>query len=1361
MSVYPETTLKSVLNKLNIMKMLELISYRTDTVQESEDTIRCYCPIHKEVVFRTLIINTSDKGFRCSYSLCAGHKGGDLILLYALATEKDYDECVDFLVDHFGLDVELPTSKEFVEKTVEIAENYLELGALDEAEHGFKKVISIDSTNLTAQKGLLEVYTLLNNEPKRLKALRDLVKLYAEHKEYKEVIEFGRKVLEKEPEDVQIQEQLIDGYLGLGDHATAVNECMMLADTYESKGKFAEALSLYRKIDQSGLDVVDVYPHIIQVLVAASRTDDAVKETVQRAERLVREGSYEQALEYYKYVLEIDDTRNDIRRQYVKVSLALGLNEKYIVACLAMVDEMLKQETFSDAVPTLNDMITEAPNNLSILNKLSEVYESQGKEEERRQIQLKMTDICQDQGRTREAVDLLEQLLTSNSEDTDVLGRMAAIQRAQGEKQSSSKTYRKMAEIFKTQNRYEEAVQIYQSLVEIEPKDLESRREQIQLYLAAGNAEHAVAKVQELIDHLCSKKQYESAIEEIARLIETLPDVGELHVKQAELFEKVRRVDEARAGYFRAHDLFKQQGQLEKAAVQLERILASDETSIRALQAQAELQAQMGDGVKAVGTLGELATSLIDKNDFEEARGVVQKILEIKPDDLANLDRLVEVNQRLKDDQGLISAYTQQIEVFLQREAFSKVVEICQKILAIDSSNTMARLSLIRVYELTNKPEMALEQYCQLAEIYRKCQDREKEREVCEKILTLKSDDAEVRRHYCDLLLETGQMQEACAQLEAIVEQYCAQDDFQQAVDLLQQYLERSPEWAEALVELIGVCRRAEKPDEQRDATLRLIKVHEQRGELANIVNLYHELLVLEPQNFTFHNNLIHALLEAGKTDEAKGEYVTLAQLYCEAERYDDAEAIYREMLEQDADNETVHRGLITLYRKQDNMQRAIEQIYRLSSVKQEQGAIDEAISVLREIIEIDPQNVDVRHKIIDLDKEAKQVDDALKEFAVLYDMHMQNKELEAAVAVQKEAVSLKPDEPTLRRVLTDTYLKQDNVDEAVEELFALVDLYNEKEEYDEAMKILGEILELDPQNLRAKRRRAEGYARLGKDKKALEEFLRLAIVFDNMPVTDGKQRDKIAEELQKFRELPVVKEYSFDQFVVGDRNNFAFATAMAVAKSPARSYNPLFFHSDVGLGKTHLLHAIANYVMMHNQDLKVLYTNSEEFTSGLIDAIQNNTVIAFRNRYKNTDVLLLDDVQFLAGKERAQEEFFHIFNTLFQGKKQIVLTSDRPPKDIAHLEKRLRSRFGGGVIVDIQPPDFETRTAILHKDSQAYPGIDIADDVFNLIAERIQSNVRDLKAALNQVIAVHQTTQEQITLNMAKRVLESILEKV
>jgi chromosomal replication initiator protein DnaA len=1360
MSVYPENTLKSVLSKLDIMKMLELINYRTDTLQDSEGAIKCFCPIHKEVVFRTLVITKGDKRFRCSYSLCKGHKGGDLILLYALATDRDYDECVDFLVEHFGLDVDLPTSKEFVEKTVEIAENYLELGALDEAEHGFKKVISIDPNDLAAHKGLLEVYTLLNDEPKRLKVLQDMIRLYAERKEYKEVVECAKKVLEKAPEDIEVRELLVDGYLGLGDHATAVSECMMLADTYESAGKFSEALSLYRKIDESGLDVVDVYPHIIQVLVAANKTDEAIKETLRRAERLASDGSYEQALEYYKYVLEMDDSRNDVRRQYVKVSLALGMNEKRIVTCLAMIDEMLRQETFSDAVPTLNDMITEAPNSLSILNKLSEVYERQGKDEERRQVQLKMADICQDQGRTREAMELLEQLLNRNAEDTDALERIAAIQKAQGEKHSSIETYRKIAEILKAQERYEDAVKIYQSLVEIEPTDCTSRREQIQLYLAAGSTERAVAKALELIDYLRSKKQYEAAIEESAQLIEALPDVGELRVNQAELLEKLRRTDEAHEAYFKAHELFKRQGQQEKAAIQLERILASEGTNIKALRTQAELQAEMGDSVKALGTLHNLATSLIEQGDLEEARAVLKRILEIKPDDLASLERLVKVNQDLKDDEELIPAYMQQIEIFLQREAFNKAIEICEAILAINPSDTIVREKLIQVYERTNRAEKALEQYLQLAALYQQRQEHEKEREVYEKLVALRSEDTEVRRRYCELLLESGQMSDASAQLELIVEKYCAEANFQQAIDLLKEYIERHPDWSPALLKLSEVYRRAGKSAEQLDATMRLIKVHEERGELDTVASLYRELLVLEPQNFTLRNNLIHTLLEARKPDEAKKEYAILATLYCDAGRYDDAETIYREMLEQDPDNEAVHRGLVEVYRKQGSLQQATEQIYRLSNVHQEQGAIDRAISVLREVVDFDPQNVDVRRKIIELDKEAKRIDDALKEFAAIYDMHVKSNELDAAVAVQKEAVGLKPEEPGLRRALVDTYVKQGNVEEAVEELFALADLYADKEDHEEALKVVGEILEHDPQNLRAKRKRAEAFARLGKEKKALEEFLRLAIVFDNMPVGEGRQRGKVAEEIEKFRELPIVSEYSFEQFVVGDRNNFAFATALAVAKSPAQSYNPLFFYSDVGLGKTHLLHAIANYVMTHSPNLKVLYTNSEEFTSELIDAIQNNTVIAFRSRYKNTDVLLLDDVQFLAGKERAQEEFFHIFNTLFQGKKQIVLTSDRPPKDIAHLEKRLRSRFGGGVIVDIQPPDFETRIAILHKEAEAYPGIDIGDDVFNVIAERIQSNVRDLKAALNQLIAIHQVTQERIALAMAQRVMENLTGK-
>src|SRR5690606_34305120 len=186
--------------------------------------------------------------------------------------------------------------------------------------------------------------------------------------------------------------------------------------------------------------------------------------------------------------------------------------------------------------------------------------------------------------------------------------------------------------------------------------------------------------------------------------------------------------------------------------------------------------------------------------------------------------------------------------------------------------------------------------------------------------------------------------------------------------------------------------------------------------------------------------------------------------------------------------------------------------------------------------------------------------------------------------------------------------------------------------------------------------------------------------------------------------------------------------------------YNPLFLYSDVGLGKTHLCHAIAHHIATHHPELKVLYTATEDFVTDLIEAIQRGAMGDFRARFKLTDVLILDDVQFLSGKERAQEEFFHIFNHIFQSGRQIVLTSDRPPRDISHLEKRLKSRFGAGIIVDIQSPDLETRVAILRNELQSRGKPDaLEDSVLLFIAEQIDSNVRDLKGALNQILARQQ----------------------
>ncbi len=231
----------------------------------------------------------------------------------------------------------------------------------------------------------------------------------------------------------------------------------------------------------------------------------------------------------------------------------------------------------------------------------------------------------------------------------------------------------------------------------------------------------------------------------------------------------------------------------------------------------------------------------------------------------------------------------------------------------------------------------------------------------------------------------------------------------------------------------------------------------------------------------------------------------------------------------------------------------------------------------------------------------------------------------------------------------------------------------------------------------------------------------------------------------------------TFDTFVVGTNNNFAHAAALAVAQAPGKSYNPLFLYGGVGLGKTHLLHAIGHHVIEHKRGARVAYISSERFTNEYIDGIQNNQLVRFRKKYRQTDVLLIDDIQFLAGKERIQEEFFHTFNALHEAHKQIVLTCDRPAGEIQGLEQRLVSRFEWGLMTDLQPPDVETRTAILRKKEQAL-GLHLPDEVINFLAHRIRTNVRRLEGALTRVASFASLTGKKLSTEIAEGLLRDVL---
>lgn len=232
---------------------------------------------------------------------------------------------------------------------------------------------------------------------------------------------------------------------------------------------------------------------------------------------------------------------------------------------------------------------------------------------------------------------------------------------------------------------------------------------------------------------------------------------------------------------------------------------------------------------------------------------------------------------------------------------------------------------------------------------------------------------------------------------------------------------------------------------------------------------------------------------------------------------------------------------------------------------------------------------------------------------------------------------------------------------------------------------------------------------------------------------------------------------YTFDSFVIGAGNRFAHAASLAVAEAPAKAYNPLFIYGGVGLGKTHLMHAIGHYIQEHNPESSVLYLSSEKFTNEFINAIMDNKAGSFRNKYRNVDILLIDDIQFLAGKEQTQEEFFHTFNTLHEENKQIIISSDRQPKEIPTLEDRLRSRFEWGLITDITPPDLETRIAILNKKAKA-EGLDIPNEVMLYIANQIDNNIRELEGALIRVIAYSSLMNKDIDASLAADALVDII---
>lgn len=258
-------------------------------------------------------------------------------------------------------------------------------------------------------------------------------------------------------------------------------------------------------------------------------------------------------------------------------------------------------------------------------------------------------------------------------------------------------------------------------------------------------------------------------------------------------------------------------------------------------------------------------------------------------------------------------------------------------------------------------------------------------------------------------------------------------------------------------------------------------------------------------------------------------------------------------------------------------------------------------------------------------------------------------------------------------------------------------------------------------------------------------------LILDDKGLVEYRNRDKRKDDLDA-----ISKEFTFDNFVVGPSNQFAHATAWAVATKPASAYNPLLIYGESGLGKTHLLYAIANVIKQEHPDFHVVYTKGDQFTNELIAALREGRNVEFRNKYRNADLFLMDDIQFIAGKDSTQEEFFHTFNTLYEGKKQIVLTSDRPPEEMSRLEDRIKTRLQWGLLADIKPPDYETRVAIIQNKADSI-GLSLPEDVIAYVAENVTSNVRQLEGTVNKIMAYRDMTGLVLNVTNVSRAIKDM----
>ena len=1645
MSEIPKEILEKVLDGLDARAVLEFIGYRTDTIQESDKSIRCFCPVHKEEVFRTFTVEKDTKKGKCSYTPCPARKSMHLIKLVAMVKEEEEEEALAELVQHFGLSVDVPGVGSLLDKRLETAKQRLGEGDLNAAFTGFRHVLSLEPENATALEGMVRICEKQNRTGELGDLEKRLAGVHFNKGRLQEAAGVYERYLQHSPSDVEIRLHLAECRHSLGQKEAMIGEMVRVAKIFEENNETDKALEIYRRIDTLKPESIDIGHAIMDLLVKVGRADEAIAQVAERARRAKKAGYADEALMCYRQILQIDPRRDEFRQEFIQTVLSApagaGEEDSVIGQCLELAAGFTGGETSPPALQSLEGLRERYPGSIAVLKKLQGVYHSLGREEDALALREQLSRVYLNQAQellktnqTGEAYAAFESAVDLHPDNAEGLAGLLKVSEILKKQDAIPILRRRLADLYTSQRRYEEAIPIYEKYLEVCPEDMDSRLQFVECLHALGRGSKMLEELKNVARAFAKANDIEKAIG-IYRRISAF-DVDDEAVNRAvvELLVKAGRSGEAAEHISTQADRYRLEGRNEEALACYRQILdlnperddvrlkylqtvtsspslkpedlqeslylmdgfVQENWSNMALQILEDLRSrfpgnptilekiyqvyrsngrdsdadalafdlaqnflecedyqsalkwidplitQGGPGrhialslkaniCKAMGSDDEAVSALlliIDENEarqqFEDALPFYESVLEIAPDNLELQKRRIkvlvhlgggeplvaageEILPILKESKqetqaleiledlvkqaplhseflvGLASALTklgrdgearkallQAAELFADQELYEKAVEILTCLLELDPHD-LAALEKLADFRLSlGQEEEALAGYRSLADLYGEQGSQDAQLDVLLKISEVKSDDTEVLKQILRLYEQLENTRDAKELREKMIRVYIARKAWPDALQLCQEALKGDPRDLFCLEASIRVYEGLDQPEQLRESALSLLDVYRTGGEVDRAVKLAEQMASRFPEDQTFLELRLLALCEAGNWNVALDTLDKLVEIHEKAGQPEEALAAMRgvlgsagapagrllppwlrlcrvtgtfrkhwsdteklvsalesgrqavlaadtlrEIIGEEPDFDPARERYVALLRSTSQNQKAVEALEEWARLCLSEGQIDKADRLYQQALEIDSQDLhllseilefrsesdiqegtadlalrvagqmdgqglvsqaiealemglradpgreDLRRRILELEDVVASPSLLKEHYLTVFGDQNSRQQYEMARATITEAVGRFPGDLALHRKLAELLKTMELRAEQVAQLSSIATIQMETGELTAALQTAGEILEIEPGNTRAQALHAEIEERLSTDAAALEEFRRL---IQSYP---GASPEKILAMLtsgeiparpKALEMLPILKEYNFDTFIVGTRNNFAYATALAVAKTPGGDYNPLFLYGDVGLGKTHLLHAIANELVRANPNVRLLYTSSEEFTNALIESIQNNTIREFRALHKSPDVFLIDDIHGLAEKERAQEEFFQIFNTLYQANKQIVMTSDRPPKDIAHLERRLRSRFGAGIIVDIQPPDLETRVAIL-RHHLAEGEATLPDDIINQLAQTIESNIRELKSALTQILARIRLTQQKPTPDVVKQIVEQIRE--